>query len=229
VNRTPDGRCIRAVTFDAGGTLLEPWPSVGVVYAEAARTAGFGDFVPLELEARFRAAWQVRGAFDYSVGAWGNLVRQTFLGLTPEAGNPKLLAALWKCFAAPSAWRVFPDVLPSLTALRGRGLRLAVVSNWDERLPPLLAAIGLADFFEFILPSIAAPATKPDPRIFAMAALKLQLPPSAILHVGDSQPEDVAGAQGAGFGALLLDRRATGRNSAVLGSLAELASRVEPV
>src|SRR5580700_10426449 len=31
---------IRAVTFDVGGTLIEPWPSVGRVYAEVAARHG---------------------------------------------------------------------------------------------------------------------------------------------------------------------------------------------
>lgn len=57
---------IRAVTADAGGTLLEPSPSVGVVYAQTARAAGFGSFLPNELDVRFQRAWAARGAFDYS-------------------------------------------------------------------------------------------------------------------------------------------------------------------
>ncbi len=35
-----DRKRIRAVTFDVGGTLIEPWPSVGHVYAEVAARHG---------------------------------------------------------------------------------------------------------------------------------------------------------------------------------------------
>jgi len=41
--------------------------------------------------------------------------------------------------------------------------------------------------------------TKPAPEIFQAAAGTLQLPPSEILHVGDSENEDHRGAQAAGF------------------------------
>ena len=31
---------VKAVTFDVGGTLIEPWPSVGHAYAEVAQRHG---------------------------------------------------------------------------------------------------------------------------------------------------------------------------------------------
>lgn len=219
-------RGIRAVTFDAGGTLLEPWPSVGQVYADAARAAGFGDFGPSGLEKRFRTTWSARGHFDYSRAAWAAVVRSVFTELTPEAADPRLFAAIWNRFTEAGAWQVFPDVAPCLAALKELGLPLAVVSNWDERLHPVLRRVGLADAFEFILPSVEVAAPKPDPRLFAAAAARFGLPPAAILHVGDSAREDVAGAQGAGFQALLLARADNVGRPDALGSLTELPAKL---
>ncbi|MFM8359575.1 MAG: HAD family hydrolase, partial [Verrucomicrobiota bacterium] len=124
----------KAVTLDVGGTLVEPWPSVGAVYAVAAARAGFGDFDPAVLERRFGEAWRARGFFDYSREAWAGLVEATFRDLTPRADDPRLLAALYQAFAQPGAWRIFPDVPPALAGLRAAGVRLGIISNWDHRL-----------------------------------------------------------------------------------------------
>ena len=102
-------------------------------------------------------------------------------------------------FGAPKPWRVFDDVLPTIEVLRKCGTRLAVISNWDDRLCPLLESLELAREFEVILVSAEVGHTKPAPEIFQAAAEALQLPSSEILHVGDSENEDHHGAQAAGF------------------------------
>ena len=220
---------IRAVTFDAGRTLLEPSPSVGVVYAQAARTAGFGSFLPDELEMRFRKAWSARGAFDYSRSSWALLVQSVFEGLTPAAADDPLFSAIWKRFSEPDAWHVYPDVRPCLAALESSGIRMAVLSNWDERLHEVLRGVGLSSAFDFVLPSVEGPAPKPDSRLFHLASQRLGLPPESILHVGDGWQEDFEGARAAGFQARWLKRRkffATDRELDVVRSLAELPIQI---
>lgn len=220
---------IRAVTFDAGGTLLEPSPSVGVVYAQAARAAGFGSFPPDELEMRFRRVWSARGAFNYSRSSWALLVQTVFEGLTPAAADHHLFSAIWKRFSEPDAWHVYPDVRPCLAALNSSGLRMAVLSNWDERLHTLLNALGLASAFEFVLPSVEGPAPKPDSRLFHLASLRLGLPPESILHIGDGWREDFEGARAAGFQARWLNRGkcpAADREPDGFRSLAELPIQI---
>lgn len=219
-----------AVTFDVGGTLLAPWPSVGHVYAAMAARRDGAAPDPEQINRRFHAAWAARGAaFDYSREAWAALVRETLRGLTPCAEDPAFFAALYAHFAGPEPWRVFPDVVPALEVLRQGGYRLAVLSNWDTRLRPLLQALRLADFFEVLVISGEVGWHKPDPRLFAHAARQLGLPPRQILHVGDSWAEDVGGARRAGWQAVWL-----ARNSLVTGapgpdtvpSLRELADRL---
>ncbi len=217
---------IQAITFDAGGTLLEPWPSVGHVYAQVARDHGAGDLDPESITRSFVAAWNVRGRFDYTKPAWARLVVQTLENLTPAATDPALFEALWTRFIEPAAWRVFDVVLPSLETLRRGGWRLAVLSNWDERLRPLLEATELDLHFELILPSIDGPAPKPDRRLFALAAERLHLEPKSILHVGDSEAEDFLAAREAGFQALHLVRRRPAAHPDQIHSLSEIAGRL---
>jgi len=87
-------------------------------------------------------------------------------------------------------------------------LHLAIVSNWDTRLPRLLEGLGLAKWFEVIMPSALARCAKPDPDIFRQVLTQMGLEPGQALHIGDREEDDVAGAIAAGVSPVLLDRAA---------------------
>ena len=110
----------------------------------------------------------------------------------------------------------------ALDRLAARGVALAVVSNWDERLPRLLAALGLAERFAAIVVSAEVGVEKPHRRIFEIAAERLGVAPGRIVHVGDRRLEDVEGAEAAGLRALWLDRGGGGD----LADLAALPERI---
>ncbi|MCL5098368.1 MAG: HAD-IA family hydrolase [Candidatus Omnitrophica bacterium] len=202
----PSPSSIRAITFDAGGTLIDPWPSVGGIYADVA--ARFGYVVDTRaLDRQFAVAWKTKANFDYSRRAWAEVVRQTFSGLTPHPPDNTLFEELYRQFAHAHAWRVYQDVRTTLTTLKSRGLRLGLISNWDERLRPLLTQLRLDAFFQSIVICSEIGAAKPSPLIFHRAVRQLDLPCSQVLHVGDSISEDVAGARAAGLQAVHLQRR----------------------
>ncbi|MBI3877794.1 MAG: HAD-IA family hydrolase [Verrucomicrobia bacterium] len=218
---------VRAVTFDAGGTLIEPWPSVGHVYAQVAAEHGFGKHDPRTLTRNFRVAWKAKRDFSYTFEGWAALVDQTFAGLVKEPPSRTFFPALYARFAEASAWRVFDDVLPALETLASRGFKLGVVSNWDERLKPLLRRLKLASYFDAIVVSCECAFTKPSPVIFEQALRALGLPPQAVLHVGDGLEEDVRCAQAAGLQALHLQRGKTSKPGEI-GSLRELERLLSP-
>lgn len=192
-----------------GGTLIDPFPLVGEVYAAAARESNYPCPPPHELTATFFKVWKNKEGFDYSVKAWTSLVDEVF-GM-PLPAN--VFHAMYNRFKQKDAWMIYPDVRPTLAMLRDRGYRMAVISNWDDRLPPLLDALGLGEFFEAVVLSVEAGATKPSPEIYKRALSLLNTDAPAVLHIGDSQDEDVRGAQAVGMQALLLDRKGSGRNS----------------
>ena len=217
-----DFRQIKAVTFDAGGTLIEPWPSVGDIYAKVAAELGFSSASPGILNRQFAAAWKQKQNFDYSLDAWRKLVEESFADIL--AVRSELFAALYQRFAQPDAWRIYNDVEATLKELHRRGYRLAVISNWDERLVPLLEGLGLSRYLDAVILSVNVGATKPSPRIFQHATAKLHLPPQSVLHVGDSLEEDARGAGAAGMCALLLDRQ---HASEATGSIYSLSILLE--
>ncbi len=213
---------VHAVTFDVGGTLIEPWPTVGHVYAEVAARHGVWPVDVDELNRRFDAAWRAKGEFAYTQKAWCTLVRETFGELAPKL-PAKFFDDVYQRFAEPDAWRLCMDVMPALDSLATRGVRLGIISNWDERLEPLLHKLRLASFFEITVVSCDIGFTKPSPVIFEHALRKLGLPGDHVLHVGDGEREDAKGAREAGFQALLLDRsRSSAAAKGRIASLKEL-------
>ena len=197
---------IRAVSFDVGGTLIAPWPSVERVYAEVAAEHGCPGLSEDLLQRQFKAAWAARSGFGYSLAEWRLLVEQTFGGTTAAERIEEIFPSLYRRFSEPGCWRVYSDVRSVLTVLSARGMRLAVTSNWDERLRPLLAKLNLAHHFDVVVVSGEERVHKPDRRLFLHTCTELGLTPSEVLHVGDSWGEDVEGARSAGLSALYVPR-----------------------
>ena len=204
---------VRAVTFDVGGTLIDPHPSVGHIYAEVAGRHGYVDISPALLNRRFAAAWRRLRNFRHTRAQWAGLVDATFDGLTERPPSRTFFGELYDRFTEAAAWHVYDDVRPALEALAARGLKLGIVSNWDHRLRPLLRGLRLDRYFEVMVISCEVGAVKPARAVFRRAAARLGLPPGAILHVGDSPAMDCQGARAAGMQSVLL-RRGAGRPQA---------------
>jgi putative hydrolase of the HAD superfamily len=223
----------RAISFDVTGTLLG-LPRLGELYAESFQRHG------LAIEAKtlaqvVPAVWQefsIRtrlGEDRFSAhpegakGFWRELVARVATRLELPAPTPFLAAELFDRFARADAWEVFEDVRTVLPVLREAGLRLAVISNFDARLPRLLADAGLADSFDAVVYSEEVGVEKPHPAIFEEVLERLELPAPRVLHVGDSRRDDVEGARAVGMQALWLTR---GSRRGDLSSLADLPARV---
>ncbi len=209
-----DREAVRAVSLDATGTLFH-CPELGGIYSRVLARHGV-EVAPAEAARLIRLVWSeldCRGepASDRfashpggAEGWWRRFLERfcEHLGAPPPSRFAS--AELFDRFARADAWRLFADVPEALAALRGRGLRLAVVSNWDRRLPRLLERLGLE--FETVVYSEEVGVEKPHPAIFERAFGELAVPAGALLHVGDSRLHDLEGAIGAGAQALLLDR-----------------------
>lgn len=234
-------RNIRAITFDAAGTLLVPTPSVGHIYATLAESYGvesLPDDVHNAFVETFREALHASDTpppFDRPDAEqflwWREIVERTFrrTGHLDAFGDAfeSFYGALYARFAEPDVWEIFEDVLPTFEFLTEAAIPIAVVSNWDNRLKRLIAATPLAHHLGFVLTSADARSMKPDPGIFRIAASRLETEPQHVLHIGDTLREDVEGARAAGFHALHLDRSSTHTTDGTLGSLGDLPMFLE--
>ncbi|MBM4281208.1 MAG: HAD family hydrolase [Deltaproteobacteria bacterium] len=91
-----------------------------------------------------------------------------------------------------------------LVELAGRGLALAVVSDRGA-VREKLAALGLLDLpWGALVSADGVGALKPSPTLFRRAATALGVAPGELLHVGDRDDTDGAGARAAGCAAAIL-------------------------
>lgn len=230
---------IRAVTLDVSGTMIHS-PRMGEIYSEVLGRHGAAAEAS-QMTPVIRRVWQELDCSkrlgedrflshpDGSRGWWSHFVDRVceHLEIFPPSRFAK--AELFDRFGRSEAWEIFPEVPEVLTELRRQGIRVAALSNWDDRLPGLLEDLDLASALDAIVFSAAVGVEKPHPSIFLHALELLGTPPSLTLHVGDRQKEDVEGARGVGIQALLLDR-GRGRGDLVdLSGLLEHCVRMAPL
>lgn len=103
-------------------------------------------------------------------------------------------------------FRAYPEAAGVLSALRARGLTLAVVSNWDVSLPDALRRTGLEGLVDAVITSARVGSSKPGSAIFLAALEAVGAPAAQALHVGDSVEHDVQGAMRAGISPVLVRR-----------------------
>ena len=200
----------RGIVFDAVGTLFYADPPVAEVYASVAR--GFGVEVdPLVVRQRFKIALgTIASASPLDDAAerrrWVERVRFVFADSFPESSTSpfdELFEALWSRFARPDAWRLYDDVEEALDLAKRRGFRLAVGSNFDSRLHPVVEGL-LPGRFEVVLPATEVGAAKPDQAFFRGVEARLSLRPSDLTMIGDERRDDASGATVAGWSYRLL-------------------------
>ena len=227
------------IFFDAAGTLFEVRGSVGEIYSRIASQYGceadaehlqqnFARWFRLQPPMAFPPGTDENKLREMEKGWWRNLVRAVFAdcGSFPHFGE--FFSDVFEQFRKAEAWRVYEDVVPALTELKRLGIRLGVISNFDSRLYDVLEAVGLAPFFDSVHISTRVGAAKPDPVIFQAALAAHNIEPHQAWHVGDSQREDIEGAEAAGIQAILLDRNSQqSENISCISSLTELLTRIE--
>lgn len=104
------------------------------------------------------------------------------------------------------ALEAYPEAVEVLGALRNRGLRLAICSNWDWDLAEAVEEAGLTDTVDVVVSSAWAGARKPHPRIFEHTLAKLSIEPEAVVFVGDTWGPDVIGPRAFGMRSVYLRR-----------------------
>ena len=108
---------------------------------------------------------------------------------------------------AVDAWDLYPDVEPMLKAVRGLdGVKIGIVSDWGSNLRPIVRALGIDRYLDFVLASGAVGVAKPNPAFYRMALNRTGARPDEALMAGDSYRADVGGAWRAGMDAVWLDR-----------------------
>ncbi|HEY2797313.1 MAG TPA: HAD-IA family hydrolase [Thermoanaerobaculia bacterium] len=197
---------IRAVIFDAGGTLIHldgerVCGAVGVPFeperfrdAESAAVAAVRAFMLSHRESK--DAERVVFYFDHMLSRLGLTDAKARGEAGSRVADEHRRANLWSRPGAGAA--------ETLAELAARRYRMAVVSNADGRVRGLLQDAGVIPWLEFVVDSAEVGLEKPDPRIFHAATERLGLPPASCAYVGDIYEIDVEGARRAGLHPVLI-------------------------
>ncbi|MBA2432801.1 MAG: HAD-IA family hydrolase [Chthoniobacterales bacterium] len=208
---------LRAIFFDAAGTLFHLPKGVGHHYCVAARDVGL-ELEPRAIDRAFGAAWKAMPPRettrvpreDDDKGWWRELVDRVMnevASATQDLDRDAFFEAAYSHFAEAGVWELFPDVMEVLEQLAPQ-YQLGVISNFDGRLRMILEQLGISKFFQVVAISSEIGADKPDPFIFERACELAVVPAAAALHVGDDPQNDWAGAAAAGLRVFKLERPA---------------------
>jgi 2-haloacid dehalogenase len=195
-------RTFKAVAFDAF-PIFDPRP----VFALAE------ELFPGRGEA-LGAAWRTR-QFEYTwlrtlSQHYADFEKTTSDALTFAARSLRLdldAAKRQRLVGAYFRLKAWPDVLPSLVALKNAGIRLGFLSNFTRAmLEANLRNAGLTEFFEHVLRTDQVRAFKPDPRAYQMALEAFGLPREEIVFAAFAG-WDVAGAKAFGHPTFWVNRQ----------------------
>jgi putative hydrolase of the HAD superfamily len=201
---------IRALAFDAVGTLIVPEPPVTGVYPAVGWRHG-SRRTPMEILFNFHLAFRREDEWDQQHGwqttesrereRWRRIVAAAF----DDIDSARCFEELFEHFAQPTAWRCRPEVGPVLTALAGRGLRLALASNNDQRLRRIVAGLPELQPLDRLVISSEVGWRKPAPEFYAALVRTLACPPEEVLFIGDNRVNDFEGPRAAGLRAVLAE------------------------
>ncbi len=192
----------RAVVFDLFGTLVDNPPYDTYQEALLQDAARLG--VPLS---DFQRLWaetsreRHTGAIPTIEANLGLICRR--LGVTVTASRVAEAAqARYDFIAAAVAPR--SDAASTLSAIRDRGMKVALVSNCSPETPRIWEGLPLKPFFDATFFSSSAGVTKPDRRIYEMALRSLTLNGTDCLYVGDGESDELTGAAAVGMDPVMI-------------------------
>ena len=205
----------KALSVDAGGVLVTPARAVHDVYAEHAKAYGFTDVTPESAKKAFKTVFstplsenELRYVGDGRESFWKKCV---FAALNVDESNEdslkrgnECLDALMKFYEQSENWAVAPGAIEAFRRLRSRGIKVVVTSNWDDRLPNILEKLSITDEVDAVYCSAIGGFEKPHPNAFKHSLAAIDITDESdfknVVHVGDSDVNDVLGAQNVGIG-----------------------------
>jgi putative hydrolase of the HAD superfamily len=222
---------VRAIFFDAVGTLLFPEPPAATVYGEVGRLFGSRLSIPVIRE-RFAAAFAREEEIDRGCGwqtseererrRWERIVASVLDDVADPAG---CFRELYEHFGRADAWTLNHDTHEVLGTLAARGYELGMASNYDHRLRRVLAGLPKLRCLRLLAISSELGWRKPAVQFFAEVCRLAKFPAEEVLYVGDDRVSDYEGARAAGLQAVLFDPgNKDGSGIARIGRLTDLLS-----
>ncbi len=228
---------VRAVLFDAVGTLVFPDPPVVEAYQRVGRELGSSRTLAV-IKELFREAYrrseslfalpgQVGGlgrqptSDEQERKRWRQVIGEVFADLSAARAD-EALERLWRHFAQPQHWRLYDDVAAVWQDLTQRGFVLGIASNFDDRLDAICRGLPPLHQCRHVFISSQVGYPKPAPQFFRAVEERLGLRGDEILLVGDDWTNDVLGGRSCGWQVQHVVRNGPPSEGAIR-SLAELS------
>jgi HAD superfamily hydrolase (TIGR01549 family) len=198
---------VRAVVFDVDFTIAKPGPDLG---PDGYRVLGARhglELDPARYEAARRAALvdlKRHPELDHDEEIWIRFTQRIIEGMGGVGDTYAAACEMEGAWAHAHHFELYEEALPTLEALRERGLRLGLLSNSARDLDEFVGHHRLT--VDAVLTSRSHGKTKPHEAIFRRMLELLGVDPFEALMVGDTIEDDVEGATRVGMRAVLVDR-----------------------
>jgi putative hydrolase of the HAD superfamily len=199
-----------AVFFDVDFTLIHPGPRFqGVGYQTSCARYGIRvDASKFDAAVAAASAILESDTLEYDDAVFIAYTRRIIELMGGTGADVDCVAReLYAEWAEHRHFSLYDDVADTLTDIRGRGVRLGLISNSHRCLASFQAHFELDGLISVALSSSEHGFMKPHPSIFRAALELMQVRASDALMVGDSFAHDIVGARQVGMRGVLLDRR----------------------
>lgn len=201
------GRVLRAVVFDVDYTIAKPGPDLGPDgYRRLGERHGLTLDPALYDEARRAALTTLERhpELDHDEEIWVLFTQRIIEGMGGVGDTYAAAYEMERAWVHAHHFELYDDAVPAIDNLRGRGVRVGLLSNTARDLDEFVAHHGLR--VDAVLTSRVHGKTKPHDSIFLRMLDLLAVAPDEAVMVGDTLEDDVEGARAVGMGAVLVDR-----------------------
>ncbi len=198
---------LRAIAFDIDGTLYPNWQ----MFLASFPTLFIAPFTVAAFEKVRREIRTLTYDEDFYT------LQTRLLARRLRCGEERARRILERKFYGLWEWsygviRPYPYLRETMVALRGRGLKLGVLSDFPPQ--QKLEALGVDDLPDAVVCSERTGYLKPHAIPFLNLARRLEARPEEILYVGNNYAYDVEGARAAGMKTAYIGRYSSRRPAA---------------
>jgi putative hydrolase of the HAD superfamily len=198
---------VRAVVFDVDFTLAKPGPDLGPEgYERLGARYGLTLDPGAYDDARRVALADLKRhpELDHDEEIWIRFTQRIIEGMGGIGDTYAAACEMEGAWAHAHHFELYDDAIPTLDALRDRGLKLGLLSNSARDLEEFVGHHRLT--VDAVLTSRSHGKTKPHETIFRRMLELLDVAAGEAVMVGDTIEDDVEGATAVGMRAVLVDR-----------------------